>query len=329
MKTIFIKFNQSPTINLIKSLSTISVNTDENIKSDYIFFNEHTFKGNLDYCIRHNLSSNYTSLINKHSSYELYNKYNFSTLPAIKPLHLSDVENFEGDKFFIKPVIGCGSNKYFHTHIKLLAQAYYIPINKQSILDILSIESSSLWDTQQKINEGFILQRYADVYENSQINWYVQYGSINGNGNVFFTNPVIGVKNKHISTTSYSSENISDEILNIQTKIQDLISGENIKNCVFNMQFLKINGTYAPVDFNFRLGYHDIYIDNQFSELNWGRSLIEYAYDITDSIPVRPQISTAIILKYSSELSVIKDKIEAHGQTKQEALSNLQNLTNT
>jgi hypothetical protein len=77
-----------------------------------------------------------------------------------------------------------------------------------------------------------------------------------------------------------------------------------------------------PIDFNFRLGYQDIYITNQFPELNWGRALIEYAYDITDTIPVRPQISTAL------KLSLKNNQATAHGQTKQEALDNLQNLIN-
>jgi hypothetical protein len=327
MKTVFIPNiiipSLGPTTSLISSI--LSVNNDENIKSDFVFINEKGYTKCLEYCLKHNLSFNYGPLTNKHTAYELFKKYNFSTVLTIKPLCLSDVESFEADNIFIKPVIGCNSNNFFDINPTLLSQAYYTPINKQSILDILGVESSNFWETQQNINGGFIFQKYADVYENSQINFYVQYGCINGNGTVFFCNPTLSSKikinNIYCSLSSYSSENLSDEILNIQSMIQNLVSGENIKNCLFNMQFLIVNGAYMPIDFNFRLGYQDIYINDQFPELNWGRSLIEYAYDIIDDTPVRPQISTAMNLKRI-------DKLIAHGQTKQEALDNLQNLIN-
>jgi len=332
MKTIFIKDNtfvNSPTINLIKSLDSILVNSDESIKSNFIFLNEFDFNSCMDYSSRHNLPTNNFVLINKHSASQLYTKYNFSILPTIKPLQLSDVEDFDGNNFFIKPVIGRGGT-FFSTMLNintnpLISQIFYKPISKQSTLEILSIQDINFWNDQEDNNSGFIIQKYADVYENSQINHYIQYGCINGNGTVFFCNPALSSKikinNIYCSLTSYSSENLSDEILNIQSMIQDLVSGENIKNCLFNMQFLIVNGAYMPIDFNFRLGYQDIYINDQFPELNWGRSLIEYAYDIIDNTPVRPQISTALNLKRT-------DKLIAHGQTKQEALDNLQNLIN-
>jgi len=330
MKTIFIKLLSSPTVNKIKALDSIAVNVDEKIKSDFIFFNEQHFDTNLKYCNLHNLNSNYKSLINKYTSYSIYNKYGFSTLPTIKPLQLLDIENYQSEKFFLKPVIGMGSNGFFlkEQNRRLISQAYYTPIAKQSVLDILSIEGSNFWDAQQTEHDGIIIQKYVNVYDNSQINFYVQYGCINGQGNIFFCNPAIGTKTRingeHRSTMTYSPENMSNEILNIQSKIQDMVLGENIKNCLFNMQFMCVDNEYKPIDFNPRLGYQDIYICDQFPELGWGKSLIEYAYDITDTVPSRPQLSTAQLL--IGKRAFLK-KI-AHGQTKQEALDNLELLIN-
>ncbi len=341
MKTIFIKntYLNSPTINYIKLLGNISVNSNEDIKSDYVFFNEYEFNNSLDYCNKHNIDNKHASLINKYNSYQLYNKYNFSTASTIKPLQLTDIENLDDDTFFIKPVIGANSNKFFISESDLISQSFYTPIRKQSLIEILSLEdSTNFWTNQQNEHSGVLIQKYCSSLNNSleNPNHYIQNGFCNGSGQVIFSNPTLGIKsiNKDFTvslTSTTSSENLTNEVIILQQKITNMLTGEGIKNCIFSMQFFKYNNNFVPIDCNLRLPYGLIKVCNKNQEYkNYLKSCVEFTYDIVDNIPIIPNISSALTV-YSNTLmnQIYAGSFVATGTTKEEALSNLQNLNDT
>jgi hypothetical protein len=295
----------------------INLHSNTSISSDFVIFNEKSLQQFNDYCDVYSIPKNNAKLLDKFLVNTIYQKYGLSIPNTVKPVTIQDIQNINwaGD-LILKPVISYGGRGYDSSSV---SQISYKKITKQTLLEVIEMDSN-FWPNQQT-DKHYIIQEFIEPIENTNHEVLILYGAINGAGDVYNANPSVG--NKLINSFGFSTsvntwcqENLTDEILNIQNKVNTMLVDEGVQNAFYNIQFIKKENNFVAHDFQYRFGYQELALSNSFNHRDYLLDLIKFTFGMSDKKPVQPFVT-------AMKLSGVKTF--SSGSTKEEALAGLSN----
>ena len=295
----------------------INLHSDISIGSDFVIFNEKSLQQFNDYCDVYSLPKNNAKLLDKFLVNTTYEKYGLSIPNTIKPTTVQDIQNINwGGDLIVKPVISSNGRGYDSNPV---SQISFKKITKKTLLEVIEIDSN-FW-TNQQTDKYYVIQEFIEPTENAEHEILVLYGAINGAGDIYNAYPSLGnklINSFGFSTTinSWCQENLTDEILNIQNKVNTMLVDEGVRNAFFNIQFIKKENNFVAHDFQYRFGYQELALSNSFNHRDYLLDLIKFTFDMSDKKPVQPFV-TAMKLSGAKTFS--------SGSTKEEALAGLSN----
>lgn len=314
--------------NFIKEFG-FEVNVDPQIKSDYYFLPNETLDSiNVikEYETIHNITDSLLPIVDKSKNNGLFAAAGFDVLQQFIPKNYSELQSIPLDKIIIKPIF---SNNRVVDLTAFTDQLGYIPVSKQTLLDV-SVDDEDFWNNQNGENP-FIFQEVAEAAEGDDLQFTILPAIVNGNGQVVHLNNSVNNEqrsfvNRHLqSTVTYSNETVSADIADLRTKLETLITQNNIKNQFCSLQFVKnSDGKWYPIDFQYRrLWFLKALFDKE-EYKSFVVDVYKFIYDVSTTVPVQP-VAVALRLNIDSYRQFGKNNVwVGFGNTKDKALIDLE-----
>lgn len=221
---------------------------------------------------------------------DLYNSFKemgFDGIPTVRVTSSSDIENFPYERLFLKPNVYTGG---FISESEYL----YKPITKEAAISYLPNHNTG---------DGLVVQP-CFMNEDNETELLIITGVVNSSGSIHFTKSIES-KHRAVDGIIYAVRgNVSYEL---DEKARELTSKyieyQKIKNTVFSLQFLKVEGKILPMDFQYRLNYWERHvIPKRFTD--YTKNLYKYAFDVISGVPADP---TAMLSFQLIEIPADKD----------------------
>lgn len=207
---------------------------------------------------------------------ELYNSFKemeVDVIPTVKVTSKSDIENLPYDKLFLKPNVYSGG----FLGVSKVPELYW-PISKEQAISYLP---------KHNTGDGLVVQPFL-TGESTEANLIMVPGVVNSSGKIHFQ--------KCLDVVHKLGEGIVHSVrgnlaLEIKEHVQELtakyIKYHSIRNTVFLMQFIKVDGKFLPMDFQYRLSYFErLMIIKKYPR--YIKDLNSYAFNAIDEVPYDP-----------------------------------------
>lgn len=267
----------------------LQFNINPLVKSKYVYAVKDTpeiFANVKAYGQHHNIDVPDFSLGDKQSVQDKYIAAGFSTLPTVGIATRQDLIELPYEMLLIKPTVSCGGLTLNYPFGELL----YCIKTKEDLLTAL--DNWAVFNDTQTLKDYPVIAQKAVLPNGGNYQALILSGGVNGAGDFWHFSPILlsqqfndGNRN---AKTVWASENNTEETLQLQGKVEALVTTAGSRNCFYQLQFLLDDGVWLPHDFQYRMNY---YVDFGLERLGYAQhkvAALKFVFDKSNEKPAQP-----------------------------------------